>query len=209
MRNAGRILLALQALSVCLVFSLLMGACASQTSATEHTATHLGDGGSAVQALHYPPPAYVGQLLHGSASWAPIAPLMYEWYSGGGHAEAPRGPFLHNWLRIPDPGSRRLVFYIAVRTRPNEVQLLRYPALLPDALPRGTPRPVQCTESAACSVTSCLHNRVVGQCVVVSPQAFRGAGVLVVYCEWLVPGVPLSVIKRVGPVTDAASWGVA
>lgn len=44
--------------------------------------------------------------------------------------------------------------------------------------------------------------------MVLSPQAFRGAGMLVVYCEWLVPGVAMSVIKRVSPVTDAASWGV-
>lgn len=210
MRNARRLFLAQapRAISVGFICSLLFGACAYRTSATGHAATPLGDRGSTVQTLRHPPPAYVGQTIHGPVSWAPIAPLKYQWYSGGGRAATPHGPFLRNWLRIADPGSRRLVLYIAVGTRPNEVQLLRYTALLPNALPRGTPKPVQCDESTACSITPCLRNQIVGQCVVLSPRAFGGGGVLVVYCEWLVPGVPLSVIKRVGPVTDAASWGI-
>jgi len=30
----------------------------------------------------------------------------------------------------------------------------------------------------------------------------------VVFAQWLVPGVPLAVIRRSGPVTNSASWGL-
>ena len=45
-------------------------------------------------------------------------------------------------------------------------------------------------------------------CVVVGDTYIRLHPVLVIFLQWMVPGVKLSTIRLNGPATDSASWGI-
>jgi len=44
--------------------------------------------------------------------------------------------------------------------------------------------------------------------VVIANRALLAQPVMVVFAQWLVPGVPFAVIEKNGPVTNSASWGL-
>jgi hypothetical protein len=44
-------------------------------------------------------------------------------------------------------------------------------------------------------------------CIAVDTAGYQADRVVVVFALWTVPGVPLAVVKKDGPPTDAASWG--
>jgi hypothetical protein len=90
---------------------------------------------------------------------------------------------------------------------PDVVQLLRYRALGGTGLPDGRPDPVACTARAGCAERACAHDSVRGVCIAVDTAGYPADRVIVVFTLWTVPGVPLAVIKKNGPPTDAASWG--
>ena len=119
------------------------------------------------------------------------------------------GPVVQNWVyaHLPVKGGRT-VLYVPVSHPPTTVLLLPYESLTKRSLPVGTPKRVECRANPSCEVVSCTHDRVLGTCVVLENTYLRRHPVVVVFLQWLVAGVPLSLIKKNGPATNTASWGI-
>ncbi len=156
------------------------------------------------------PQAYVATTSGHSTrtAWLSVSPIQRAWYGVGPKPPPVVGPLVANWRRLPHPSKvASTVLYIHSRLPPNMVLVLKYTGLRPTGLPAGRPAPSRCTPHIGCHIQACLHNTALGQCIVLANRDLSGQPVVVVYAEWLVPGVPLTLIKKYGPATDAASWG--
>jgi hypothetical protein len=100
------------------------------------------------------------------------------------------------------------VLFIATLFAPNSLYLLPYKRISGSGTPIGKPSVVRCDSVNGCGLTKCIQLKVEGQCVILKNSLLRLNPGIVVYAQWLVYGVPLSKIKKYGPATDSASWGI-
>lgn len=144
-----------------------------------------------------------------SIEWVRASPLKYAWYRPVLGRSPVEGPFTREWVHLESwQASGRTVLYARGANVPNLLAILRYRSLGGTGMPAGTPEPASCGASSGCSVRSCSLSEVRGMCVVLDNAAFQPDPVIVVFAQWLVPGVPLSEIRKDGPATDSVSWGV-
>ena len=171
---------------------------------------HVGSGSlSVTKDALAPLSADIATSTHRAPIWYSIHPIQYAWYGVGPRQPPVVGPLLGNWKRLPSSRSDgTTVLYIRDSHAPNRVLLLRYKALTAKGLPIGKPAPISCTLQARCWIRSCQHAHRLGQCISIENTELKSWPILVLYVEWLVRGVPLSLIEKYGPATDAASWGL-
>jgi hypothetical protein len=144
-----------------------------------------------------------------STQWVAASPIMYAWHTRGFMRAKSVRPELKNWVNVQvGRHSENTVLYLRTTHHPNEVLLLPYREVNKDLTPVGKPKITSCDIHSSCYVETCSKDKSIGVCVVVGDTYIRLHPVLVIFLQWMVPGVKLSTIKMNGPATDSASWGI-
>ncbi|PYX68204.1 MAG: hypothetical protein DMG78_25835 [Acidobacteria bacterium] len=161
--------------------------------------------------VRLPPKAYLATKSMSEITWQAVSPVEYAWVGSDRSGRPPTvvGPLPDAWarFRLVNPDGVTILFLEADQA-PSLVSLSRYPSLPPSGVPAGNSSPAPCSSEVGCSMQRCQRQEKSGECVVISNHALLAQPVTVVFAQWLVPGVPLAVIRRSGPVTHSASWGL-
>ena len=157
-----------------------------------------------------PPAAFVISMGAGGAVITTgIQPIESAWYGTGPKTPPVSGPFIKNWAHIwIERHSRNTVLFLAKPTVPNSLYLVPYKHLSRSGIPIGTPKAELCDSANGCGISACVRQKIKGQCIVFMDSYLRSEPVVVVFAQWLVYGVSISNIKKFGPATDSASWGI-